>query len=72
MMLGEAVRREDILLPLDLFVYLFKEALTQREGLGYTRMVVQVGVIQFVFFLYLLARFFLDNFQVSLMFLINF
>jgi hypothetical protein len=62
MMLGVAVRREDILLPLDLFVYLFKEALTQREGLGYTRLVVQVGVIQLVFFLYLLARLFLDNF----------
>jgi hypothetical protein len=45
MVLRVAVRREDILLPLDLFVYHFKEALTHQKGLGYTRLVIQVGVI---------------------------
>jgi hypothetical protein len=61
-MLGDPVRREDMLLTLHLFVYVVNEALTHREGVEPIRLVVQVGVIQLVFFLYLLARLFLDNF----------
>jgi hypothetical protein len=69
-MLGVAVRREDMLLPLYLFFYLVTEALTHREGVEPIRLVFQVGVIQLVFFLYLLAGLLLD-FKVLFMFLID-
>jgi hypothetical protein len=69
-MLGVAVRREDMLLPLYLFFYLVTEALTHLEGVEPIRLVVQVGVIQLVFFLYLLAGLLLDL-KVLFMFLID-
>ena len=70
LMLGVAVRREDMLLPLYLFFYLVTEALTHLEGVEPIRLVVQVGVIQLVFFLYLLAGLLLDL-KVLFMFLID-
>ena len=69
-MLGVSVRREDMLLPLYLFFYLVTEALTHREGVEPIRLVVQVGVIQLVFFIYLLAGLLLDL-KVLFMFLID-
>jgi hypothetical protein len=69
-MLGVAVRREDMLLPFYLFFYLVTEALTHLEGVEPIRLVVQVGVIQLVFFLYLLAGLLLDL-KVLFMFLID-
>ena len=69
-MLGVSVRREDMLLPLYLFFYLVTEALIHLEGVEPIRLVVQMGVIQLVFFLYLLARLLLD-FKVLFMFLID-
>ena len=69
-MLGVSVRREDMLLPLYLFFYLVTEALTHLEGVEPIRLVVQVGVIQLVFFIYLLAGLLLDL-KVLFMFLID-
>jgi hypothetical protein len=59
-----------MLLPLYLFFYLVTEALALREGVEPIRLVVQVGVIQLVFFLYLLAGLLLDV-KVLFMFFID-
>jgi hypothetical protein len=64
--------REEMVHPLDLFFNLFEElAVALREGVDPIRLLNIVGVIQLVFFFYLLDRLFIDNFKVSFMFSIH-
>jgi hypothetical protein len=64
--------REEMVHPLDLFFNLFEElAVALREGVDPIRLLNIVGVIQLVFFFYLLDRLFIDNFKVPFMFSIH-
>ena len=64
--------REEMVHPLDLFFNLFEElAVALREGVDPIRLLNIVGVIQLVFFIYLLDRLFIDNFKVPFMFSIH-
>jgi hypothetical protein len=61
--------REEMVHPLDLFFNLFIElVVTLREGLDPIRLLNEEGVIQLVFFFYLLDRVLIDNFKILFMF----